>query len=151
MIVAISFSVIISSIFGTFVLTGMPVLPFEDSMIICHHGMIKMSNIGLIFVICLKLLVFLVPVVLIAVFYLRILCLVSIYLILLKFVVLFINLDEIFTFTLFYEELVKRAFDIENSKFCNFILNFNDIKHQTSKINKIISGLINYFFYNYIL
>ncbi len=74
---AIVFSLLIALAFGMFVVLIMPVLPFEDSMIICNHGMIKMTSYGIVYVIATTLLVFVLPVVWVSFFHFRILCLVS--------------------------------------------------------------------------
>ena len=74
---AIVFSLLIALGFGMFVVLGMPVLPFEDSMIICNHGMIKMTSFGIVYVIATTFLGVVLPVVSVSFFHFRILCLVS--------------------------------------------------------------------------
>ncbi len=71
------FSLLIALGFGNSVVLIMPVVPFEDSMIICNHGMIKMTSFGIVYVIATTLLVFVLPVVWVSFFHFRILCLVS--------------------------------------------------------------------------
>jgi hypothetical protein len=70
-------SLLIALGFGIFVVLIMPVVPFEDSIIICNHGMIKMTFFGIVYVIATTLLVFVLPVVWVSFFHFRILCLVS--------------------------------------------------------------------------
>jgi hypothetical protein len=55
----------------------MPVMPFEDSMIICNHGMIKITFFGIVYIIATAFLGVVLPVVSVSFFHFRILCLVS--------------------------------------------------------------------------
>jgi hypothetical protein len=47
----------------------MPVMPFEDSMIICNHGMIKMTSFGIVYVIATAFLGVVLPVVSVSFFH----------------------------------------------------------------------------------